>query len=196
MIGKPAGGKRSMLLVSACICEQGASYREGSVQAPERARESSAPPPARSGRTDQTRRHAEKTRRALCGAAYRCCVATGSGLSAPDVTSYCSARLLLSTVPMHGATSLYEYPTYDANVYADADMTMEVAEPATTAWTYVAPPPCKTVGKNGEARTEQVQAMDWRNSIPIRQGTGNQTGHGTRLVSSAFTLSVVCRRDR
>ena len=97
---------------------------------------------------------------------------------------------------MHGATSLYEYPTYDANVYADADMTMEVAEPATTAWTYVAPPPCKTVGKNGEARTEQVQAMDWRNSIPIRQGTGNQTGHGTRLVSSAFTLSVVCRRDR
>ena len=62
---------------------------------------------------------------------------------------------------MLGATSLYEYPSYDLNVYADEDMTMEVAEPATTAWTYVATPPCKTAGKDREARTEQVQAMDW-----------------------------------
>jgi hypothetical protein len=43
---------------------------------------------------------------------------------------------------MHGATSLYEYPSHDLNVYADEDMTMEVAEPATTPWTYVNPPPC------------------------------------------------------
>ena len=30
---------------------------------------------------------------------------------------------------------LYDYPGYFENVYADEDMTMEVAEPATSPWT-------------------------------------------------------------
>jgi hypothetical protein len=30
---------------------------------------------------------------------------------------------------------LYEYPGYFDNVYAGEDMTMEVAEPATSPWT-------------------------------------------------------------
>jgi len=49
-----SGGQKTHAMVSACICEQGAAYREESVQAPERAPESSAPPWARSGRTNQT----------------------------------------------------------------------------------------------------------------------------------------------
>jgi len=30
--------------------------------------------------------------------------------------------------------ALYEYPAHDYNVYGDADMAMEVAEPPTTPW--------------------------------------------------------------
>ena len=35
---------------------------------------------------------------------------------------------------MRRSTMLYDYPDHTYNVYADADMAMEVAEPATTPW--------------------------------------------------------------
>ena len=38
------------------------------------------------------------------------------------------------TAPMRGATMLYDYPAHDLNVYADEDMTMEVAETPTSPW--------------------------------------------------------------
>ena len=43
---------------------------------------------------------------------------------------------MMKIVPMRGSSMLYDYPDHTYNVYADADMTMEVAEPATSPWVH------------------------------------------------------------
>ena len=37
---------------------------------------------------------------------------------------------------MAKSTMLYDYPAWDYNVYGEPEMTMELGEPATTAWAH------------------------------------------------------------